>query len=242
MPDAGFRADVDSDKIQVEASEGYRIMAVPDGIGAGVFRHVLSASYAAYLGLGRQPDLEEVHEYWPRIDPKTYAIVWMTDEFREAMIVRGIEWDTEGGLSYEQSLTIDKLSNALDKRSDDSKLREIGVTSVQYAAWRKNPLFMRILEQRATANIKEHVPAILNRMVGKAEAGNIQAADRILALDGRFDPQNREAQNLREFLRAFSQIVNMRVEDPEVRKQIAADLAGFGAGTAMIEASKQSSI
>lgn len=226
----------------VQSSDGIHIMAVPAGVEPVTFRAVLAATYSAYLSYGRRPSLAEAHEFWSRIGEETYAIVWATDEFEDAMRVRGVHWEGDFGLSYEQSLTIDKLSNALDKRSDESKLRELGVSAIQYAAWRKNPLFMRILEQRATSNVKEHIPAILNRLVGKAEQGNIAAIDRVLTLDGRYDPQNREATNLREFLNAFMRIVQTRVEDPEVRQQIAADLMAAGAEQAMIEASKNTSI
>lgn len=214
-------------------------MRVPSGWTASGFRAVLSASYTAYLALGRQPTLEEAHEYWPRLTLASYARAWATEDFRLAMLYRGVEWDSQGGLSYEQSLLIDKLANPLDTRGDAAKLREVGVGTVEYAAWKKNPLFMRTLEQRATGNIRESVPAILNAQVGKAIAGNTDSAKLVLALDGRYDPTNREAQNLRQFLDEVLRIVQTNLRDhPDLIRSIGADLTLLGAGQAMIEAAK----
>lgn len=226
---------VGQDVTVATATGGIVPLAVPDGVRASVFRNALSATYSAFLAYGRFPSVEEVHEFWDRISEATYAELFLTPEFAAALEHRGVTIGSNGGLSYEQSLTIDKLSNPLDKRSNEAKLKELGVSSVKLAAWRKNPLFQKVMAQRSETNLLEHVPDVLNRLIGKAESGNIAAIDRVLAMSGRFDPQNRETIVIKEFLVQFYRIIAQRIPDEELRNAIAQDMTLAAGNIAMIE-------
>ncbi len=236
MTDA-FQLASDDRAVIVSEPDGpsHKFIRTPKGFTTAVFRNALAAYNSAYLAYGRLPSVEEVHQMWDRIPETTYAELLLTDEFAEALGYRGIDLAGNHGLTYEQSMTIDKLSNPLDKRSNEAKLKELGVSPVKLANWRKNPLFQKIMADRSEHNLNEHIPDILNRLVGKAEAGNIAAMDRVLAMSGRYDPQNRETVVLREFLQEFYRIIAQRIPDAEMREQIASDMTMAAGNIAMIE-------
>jgi hypothetical protein len=185
---------------------------------------------------GKIPTPAEMHEVWGRIPEKTYAELVLTNEFKQAMQHRGVEWDDNSGLSYEQSLTIDKLSDPNDRRGEGAKIKDLGVSPVVLAAWKKNPLFMKVLRDRSENNLQEHLPAVMNALVGAAQGGNMQAIDRVLAMTGRYDPNNREVVVLREMIQALLRIITLRVPDAETRQAIAQDIELAAGGVIQLEA------
>lgn len=218
-----------SDEVSVKPAGGGPIqpLQVPKGYSEVTFRNAIGAAYQGYLEHGRIPTAEECHDLWGRISTNTFAELFLTEEFQQAMRNRGItDWDEEAslGISYEQSMALSKLTNPLDKRSDETKLKELGIPYVQLVAWRKNPVFARLEAKRAEDGLREHVPAILNRLVGKAEAGNIQAMDRVLAMTGRYDPNNREVIVVQELLMTLLRIIATRIPDTELKSLLADDI------------------
>lgn len=211
-------------------------LPVPRGFSAVSFRNGLAAAYTAFMAHGKIPTPAEMHEVWGRIPEKTYAELVLTDEFKQALRHRGVDWDDNSGLSYEQSLTIDKLSDPSDRRGEGAKIKDLGVSPVVLAAWKKNPLFMKVLRDRSESNLQEHLPAVMNALVGSAQGGNMQAIDRVLAMTGRYDPSNREVIVLREMIQQLLRIITLRVPDAEIRQAIADDINLAAGGVIQLEA------
>lgn len=217
-----------------DAKNGFQPVPVPVGFTDLVFRNGVAATYTAYRRHGRMPSVRQVHEVWDRIPQTTYSALFLTDEFKLALEYRGIEFNGSDGLSYDQQMAILKLSNPLDRRGTAVKLRELGIPMPRYQAWLKQPLFMAELTNQSKAGYHEHLPAIRNALIGNAEAGAMDAIQLVFAITGEWDPSQRQVDDIRLLAQKLVESVALRVTDPAVREQIAADMKLASASLASI--------
>jgi len=171
--------------------------AVPEGVSATAFRHILS-SVDMWWGMhGVFPTPEQARTFWKKIPLSTYQAVFATDEFREALEKRGITADPDAGLTPQQATAIALLSNPEDRRSVASVLRDIGVPYTTFQNWMRQPLFSRTYKERVENLLQDSVPRAIKAITANVEAGDQRAAEFLLKMTGRYDPAAIEANNAR---------------------------------------------
>ena len=214
-------------ELVVRASDGrFQPVKIPLGYTPLAFRNAVSAFDTAYRVQGRMPTVDQVHKIWPKVPKKTYAALFMTDEFQEALRYRGVEWDVDAGLSMEQSMAIAKLSDPFDRRSISVKLKELGIPMPRYQAWMKQPLFYEARNQTSLSAYREALPDLRNRLISEAESGKMQAIEMVFAITGEWDPNQKQLEDAKTVVMALVEAVISHVKDPEIRKQIFADVQG----------------
>jgi hypothetical protein len=212
--------------ISVRPPDGrFKQVKTPTGFTDIAFRNAVAATDTAYRTLGQLPTVNEVHEFWPRIPVKTYAALFLTDEFKEALRYRGVEWDAEAGLSLEQTMALLKLTDWTDRRTTSAKLKELGIPMARYQAWMQNPLFKTSYTRRTEASLGDAVPMALNKLMGNAELGDQRAIEKILEITGRWNPAATQVEDARQVVMAVVEAVIRRVGDAQTRQDILADVA-----------------
>lgn len=220
-----------SGKITVRNVDGrFRPIATPAGFTDTGFRNAVAAFDTAYRTLGRLPSVEEVHTVFPKLPIITYATLFSTPEFKQALEYRGVQWTNDIGLSMEQSMALLKLCDPTDFRTTSVKLKELGVPMARYQAWMLNPLFLHSYKERSERGLKEAVPMVLQKLIGRAEASDQRAIEKVLEITGRWNPQAQQVEDARTVVLKVIEAVIKHVTDPEVRKAIMADVA-LTAGT-----------
>lgn len=220
----------DDGRIRVRTPKGaIRPVKTPRGFSDHVFRNVLAATDTLFRQNGELPSVDEVQAMWPNASMKTISALMVTDEFRQAMDYRGIQWNVDSGLSEEQQFCILKLNDPGDRRSRKVKLQELGIPMSRFQAWLKWPMFAEALRKGAEDNLKEAIPMAINTIVAEAEV-NYKAAEKVLEITGRYDPNNRQMEDLRLLVTRLVEAVTKHTT-PEQR---AAILSDFGLHAAMI--------
>lgn len=213
-------------EIQVvgRADGAVRPIAVPKGITKGTFFRVVAGYDAAFRSVGRKPTVDEVRTLLPHIDKKAIKAVVATNEFAEAMSLRGVGAIAEDGLSPQQAAVLNVLEDFSDPRTLTAKLKACGVSRVQYNAWLTDPLFKSLYERRVEGHLRDAHLTALSTIMQNAENGDQRAAEKVLEINGRYNPQNAELQHARAVVQAMVESIQRHVKDPEVVEAIIRDV------------------
>ena len=205
-------------------------IATPDGFTDTAFRGTLAAFHTAYMRNGHIPSVDEVHKLWPKLSKKVISGILGTLEFREALHHRGVQWDVKDGLSMEQQTVLLKLSDPFDRRGLASKLKDLSVPMPRFQAWLKQPLFNELYNQHTKSNYEEALPAIRQRLIGNAEAGDQRAIELVFAMTGEWNPQQQHLEDARTIVLKVVEAIIKHVKDVKTREAILSDVSMY-AGT-----------
>jgi len=197
---------------------------VPTGFDPYLFRDILAAINVFYLRNGYVPSVDEVSKSWDRISKKTYSKAYATPELKAALAIRGISMDPATGVSPEQAVAIQLLSDPTDRRALSTKLRQIGVSMPKYQNWMRQPLFAELLSKRSEQNLMDAVPIALNRLIGNADSGDQRAIEKVLEITGRWNPQQQEINNARQVVLVLVEAVLKHVSSKEEKDAILAEV------------------
>lgn len=202
----------------------------PKGFDTKTFKGVLAAYHTAYLQAGKLPSVDDVHSVWPKTTKKNISTLLGTLEFKNALAHRGIQFDPKDGLSMEQHTVLLKLSDPFDRRGISAKLRDLGVPIARFQAWQKQPLFKELLDQQTKSNYEEALPAIRQRLIGNAEAGDQRAIELVFAMTGEWNPQQQHLDDAKTIILKIVEAIIKHVKDRDTREAILADVSMY-AGT-----------
>lgn len=201
-----------------------RPIAVPDGLTKQTFYQIVGAYDTLFRTKGVAPTQVEVQRLIPKIAGRAIRTALAADSFREAMRLRGVGLIETEGLSAQQSATLNILEDFSDVRTLTAKLKAVGATRTQYNAWLKDPLFRKFYESRIESHLRDSHLMALSTIISNAENGDQKAAEKLLEINGRYNPQNAELQNARAVVGAMVEALQRHVKDPEVLKKIIDDV------------------
>lgn len=193
---------------------------VPDGYSPQMFRHIVAGVDLLYRRNGKVPTINELMASWEDFDHKTVKTAWATPEFKEALRLRGIEFDPKVGLTAEQLYAIQILQDPTDRRTTKARLEQVGIPIGKYRAWMRNPVFSRAMSEQAEQNLGDSVQVALNRLVANAEAGDQRAIEKILEISGRWNPQQQEVQNARTVVMTVMEVIQEELSGSDEDKAI----------------------
>lgn len=196
---------------------------VPPEMDPKMFRHITAAVDMLYRRDGVIPTADAVLKSWEGFPRKAVELAMGSEELKDALALRGIEWDSKRGLTSLQLNALLILQDFTDARSTSAKLKTIGVTMPQYRAWMRNPLFAQQMAKESEHNLADSVGMALNRLVGNAEAGDQRAIEKLLEISGRYNPQAQELQNAQQVLQIFLEALE-RHASPEVLRSVHEDV------------------
>lgn len=217
--------EVEGKEVVIRTDGRVRRIGVPDGFEPKIYRHILAAVDVLYRRNGVLPTIGEVCKEWPDFSRTTVSKAFAEDEFKLALAARGVAFDATKGLSEDQLSALMVLSNPTDGRSTTAKLHDIGIPVARHRGWMRNPLYARLVNSQADQNLADAIPMALNQIIAKAESGDMRAAEKILEMTGRWNPQQQELQNARTVVLTFMEAMQKHV-DPATLRLILADVQG----------------
>lgn len=213
-----------------DPKKGFQPVNTPVGYTDKEFRTAVAGAYTFWRQNGKLPTAIDLNKLHPGIATKVYSGLMLSDEFKQALAYRGIEWVEEAGLSLEQQSVLLMLQDFTDRRSLGVKLKEIGVPMARYQAWLRQPLFREAVNENAEMAIREAVAPALTALAGKAAAGEDRAIEKVLEISGRWNPNAQSVEDARTVVMALVEAVIKHVKDPDVKKAIM-DEVSFKADT-----------
>lgn len=208
-----------------DPKKGFQPVTTPVGYTDEQFRNAIAAAYLHYTHTGKLPTVTDLTKLHRAIPAATYSQLMLTDEFKQALRYRGIEWDEEAGLSLEQQSVLLKLQDFTDRRSLGIKLKELGVPMARFQAWMKHPLFRKMYNEAAENILQEAVAPALTALAGKAAAGEDRAIDKVLEISGRWNPNGQSLEDARTVVMTLIEAIIKHVKDEDVKKAIMSEVS-----------------
>lgn len=155
----------------------------------------------------------------------------------KSMKYRGIIYPAmEDVLSAEQMSAVAAMLDYTDRRSDEKKLRDVGITTRQWSAWMLNDNFAEYLSQRSERMLAASQFEAHKGLIKGVRNGNVASVKLFNEMSGRHNPEADNNVNIRVLMYSFIEILQKYVKDPVVMHQIStemmnqASLHGNGAG------------
>lgn len=208
-----------------DPKKGFRPVDTPVGYTDTEFRNAVAGTYTFYRQHGKLPSASDLNKLHPSVATKVYSGLMLSDEFKQALAYRGIEWTEEAGLSLEQQSVILMLQDFTDRRSLGVKLKEIGVPMARYQAWLKHPTFREAVNNNAEMALQEAVAPALTALAGKAAAGEDRAIEKVLEISGRWNPNQQSVEDARQVVMSLVEAIIKHVKDEDVKKAIMSEVS-----------------
>lgn len=138
---------------------------------------------------------------------------------------RGIVYPAmDDQLTDDQMHAIAVMLDPYDRRSDEKKLRDIGITTRQWSTWMLEEEFASYVRDRSERLLGASVFEAHKGIIKGARNGNVAAAKMLYEVTGRYRPNEDEQIDVRRILHTFIEVIQRYVKDPVVLQHIAMDL------------------
>lgn len=211
---------------------GFHAFGIPKGFLPDAWHSVVAAIMALYLEHGMFPVLADVQKR-SGVRANTIARMLDTDEMLDLLEYRGIAFDAEQELSYEQNTVLTLLADP-SAGTLPSVLKRAGVPRPRFEAWMRQPAFARARKEIAEKALANSQAMLVEGVVRKAEVGDLNAIKLGLAMTGRYDPDTKKVQDARQVVLVIVESVIRHVADPDVRAAILADVQASAVGFSTI--------
>ena len=157
-----------------------------------------------------------------------------TREFKNKMALVGAE--VTNGLTAVQLAVITTLTFP-DGKSLPMKLKKHKIPWVTFQGWLKNPKFLEHLKLTAEQALTAAEVFSLIQLVNQASSGSPKAMDTVLAMTGRWDPNNRKQVDAQKMVSIILQVLDEEVTDPALKARIGNRLSVLSSSAAVADSS-----
>lgn len=157
-------------------------------------------------------------------------------EVREALVARGIiferferdDW-TKESLTPIQLLVANQLLDLTDTRTNKKKLQDLNVSTLQYNAWLKDPVFKNYMHKRAEQMVGDNKHEVDTALLDKVRAGDLKAIAYYNEMTGRFVQQRGPANSVdvSMLIVKIVEIIDEEVKDPDTLLRLSERLRGL---------------
>lgn len=146
--------------------------------------------------------------------------------FRLSMKNRGIilpETKSPNRLSKEQLAAAIKFLDLHDKRALGTKLKEVGVTTTQWYAWMKDPVFKDFVLESSSKDFEDALHEAQHGLRQAIDRGETNAIKFYYEVTNRYNSQTGQVGNIKVVLAQVLEAIQRHVKDPEVIRAIGQD-------------------
>ena len=188
-------------------------------------RNVLSWIETTYHDTHYLPTALQIQASWPKTFPTVPDVeFWLVKpHISQALSNRGLsKSDSQpSNLSEAQAAALLVVANLTDRRSVQTKLKSLGVTTTQWNAWKKQKHFRDLLHKQLTDDFETSLDRALSGLLKSVDSGNPRAVELYMELTGRQPTENER--NYRLAISRIVECITRHVKDPTTRRLIAED-------------------
>lgn len=176
--------------------------------------------------IGRTPTKSEVNNRFTGLDEDFWESFDSNPKVLHSFEVRGIIYPSaEDVLSAEQMHAVAAMTDLVDRRSDEKKLRDLGISTRKWATWLQNDQFATYLRDRSEKLLENSVHEAHKGLIKGVRNGNVASIKTLYEITGRHDPTKEAQIDVRRVLHTFIEVIQRYVKDPVMMHQIAMDLS-----------------
>lgn len=160
----------------------------------------------------------------------------LLEEFKVDMLVhrslteRGIVYPPRKDfLNDRQIAAVAAMTNYVDKRSDEKKLRDIGISTREWATWLLDNNFSEYLQERAERMFRNSQHEAHMGLIKGMRNGNVASVKLFNEMSGRHNPEAENNFNIRILLSGIIEILQLEIRDPIILNRIATKMMNLAA-------------
>lgn len=175
---------------------------------------------------GRTPSDSQIRDRFSNLSEEFLSDFKRNPLVLRSMVARGIPFPDPGEkFSQRQMAAAASMLAYTDRRSDEKKLRDIGVTPREWAGWLQDEEFASYLRDRSEKMAEHSIHEAHLGIIRGVRSGNINSIKLMLEMQGRYNPAQEDQINVRLILHKFIEVIQKHVADPLTLHQIARDLS-----------------
>lgn len=144
--------------------------------------------------------------------------------FKKSLNARGIPVDNSS-LTSRQMAAASLMLNVVDRRSDEKKLRDLGISTEEWSTWMQNKNFAKYMQDRSEALVANSLHEAHMGLMRGVRQGNTSAISLYYKLTGRYDPDQENQINVRLLIGKILEAIQRHVRDPEVLNRLAVEMS-----------------
>lgn len=125
------------------------------------------------------------------------------------------------GLTKEQLAVASSLNSVKDRRSDEKKLRDLGVSHRQFTGWMHSKTFSNYMKASSNLLVANFEHEAHTSLLRSLSAGNVNAMKLYYELTGRYNPAYENGVNVQLLMTRLIEIIQSEVHDAKVLSVIA---------------------
>lgn len=144
--------------------------------------------------------------------------------FKASMQSRGIVLDSYF-ISARQLAAVDAMLNLVDRRSDEKKLRDLGISTTEWSTWMLNKNFAEYVKQRSENMLENNLHMAHMGLMRGVNQGNTASIQLYYKLTGRYDPDQEQNVNIRLVIGKVLEAIQKHVRDPNKLNALAVEMS-----------------
>lgn len=182
---------------------------------------------------GSSPNDETMHKRF-EIEQATLEEFKINPLVQKSLKYRGIVYPAPGDtLTSKQMAAISAMLNYTDRRSDEKKLRDIGITTREWSTWLLDDNFAAYLSDRSERMLVASQHEAHLGLIKGIRGGNLASVKLYNEMTGRYNPEAENNFNIKILLGSFIEILQRHVSDPIVLHRIALEMNNAAARQTM---------
>lgn len=159
----------------------------------------------------------------------TVIAAWKKELFRRSLLARGLsieEVNTEV-LTPTQITLANMLINIHDKSSVRQLLEPLGITTTQYNAWLRDPVFQKYLRNRIEKIFEASDFEAYKSLLKSVQDGDIAATKFFFELRGIYNPRVQVDIDIKSVMVKIVDVIARNVNDPQIVDAISKELGSL---------------
>lgn len=178
---------------------------------------------------GEAPTDEMMHRRF-KVEQSTLEDFKFHPLVQKSFKYRGITYPSmKDILNDRQLMAIATMTNYIDRRSDEKKLRDLGISSREWATWLLDDEFQKYLYERSERMFVGAQHEAHLGLIKGVRNGNVASVKLYNEMTGRHNPEADNNLNVRLLLHGIIEILQKHVKDPVMLHSIAGEMMNFAA-------------
>jgi hypothetical protein len=177
---------------------------------------------------GAMPEDDDIIEYLRFLKFKINSLhideLKENELFQASMRSRGLNLDSRK-LTQRQMAAASAMLNLTDRRSDEKKLRDIGVSTEEFSNWLQDNMFAEYMRQRSEVMISNSIHEAHMGLMRGVRQGNTASIKLYYELTGRYNPNEEQQVNIRILIAKMLEVIQKHVRNPETLNALAVEFS-----------------
>jgi hypothetical protein len=190
---------------------------------------------------GKTPTDEQIEDYLSAVGVLNCNLAALKEDprFLQSMDVRGIDINLKyGQLSAKQMAAVGIMMSYIDRRSDEKKLRDLGLSPKEWAAWLQDDTFAQYVNNYSERLIANSTHEAHMGLIRSMRSGNTASIKLYYELTGRHSDTKDNVVDTKLLIYKIIEIIQKYEKDPVILTKMSTDMMELSAVVDQIQQPK----